>query len=120
MPHKHPEQDLQRTCADWLQILENQGRLAFFHAPMGGRRSKIEAAIFTRLGVKAGVSDLCILLPGGRCGFIELKAGAKLAPSDQQLDFLRKCQMLDIPTGVCWKFEQVKELVLGWLDKALD
>jgi|TARA_Y100000310_G_scaffold340907_1_gene438271 hypothetical protein len=115
MPRKHPEQDLQRVCADWLQILENQGKLAFFHPPNGGWRSKVEAAIFTSLGVKPGVSDLCILMPGGRVGFIELKARAE-TPTDKQLDFMEKCQLLGIPTAVCWKFEQVEDVVRGWLE----
>ncbi len=73
-PRRHPEQDLQRAVATYLTLFERQGRLYFFHVPNGGKRGKIEAAIFKALGVKPGVADLVVLIPRGRCCFVELKA----------------------------------------------
>ena len=50
-----------------------------FHVPNGGSRNKQEAVKFKQMGVKAGVSDLCLPYPKGiYCGlFIEMKYGNK-------------------------------------------
>ena len=48
-----------------------------FHVPNGGSRNKQEAVKFKQMGVKAGVSDLCLPYPKGiYCGlYIEMKFG---------------------------------------------
>ena len=69
-----PEQAIQRAVVQYLGIMENLGELTFFHVPNGGGRSKAEAGIFKGLGVRAGVPDLVLLFPGGKCAFIEIKA----------------------------------------------
>ncbi len=48
-----------------------------FHVPNGGSRNKQEAVKFKQMGVKAGVSDLCLPYPkGSYCGlFVEMKFG---------------------------------------------
>ena len=50
-----------------------------FHVPNGGSRNKQEAVKFKQMGVKAGVSDLCLPYPKGiYCGlFIEMKYGSR-------------------------------------------
>ena len=47
------------------------------HCPNGGSRNKQEAVKFKQMGVKAGVSDLCLPYPKGiYCGlYIEMKYG---------------------------------------------
>lgn len=47
------------------------------HIPNGGRRNKQEAVKLKQMGVKAGVSDLCLPYPkGAYCGlYIEMKYG---------------------------------------------
>lgn len=47
------------------------------HIPNGGSRNKLEAVKLKRMGVRAGVSDLCLPYPKGTyCGlYIEMKAG---------------------------------------------
>ena len=76
------EEALQRAVVDLLRIYENRGLLAFCHVGNGGRRSKAEAGIFRALGVRAGVPDLLIWLPGGSGFGVELKAAAgKLSPA---------------------------------------
>src|SRR4051812_39279788 len=77
-----PEEGLHRAVVQLLQIYANRGLLAFCHVGNGGRRSKAEAGIFRALGVRAGVPDLLIWLPGGRGFGVELKAGSgKLSPA---------------------------------------
>jgi hypothetical protein len=67
----NPEQHLQRTVCEHLRQRGARG-LVFWHTPNGGRRGRVEAAIFSGLGIRPGVSDL-ILLHDGRAYALELK-----------------------------------------------
>lgn len=44
-----------------------------FAIPNGGARSEIEGKILKGMGVVAGVADLCVILDGGRVGWLEAK-----------------------------------------------
>ena len=68
------------------------------HCPNGGSRNRMEAVKFKQMGVKAGVSDLCLPYPKGvYCGlYIEMKYG-KNGQQDQdqahiQAQGQRSCQ----------------------------
>ena len=79
-----PEQQIQRAVVQYLGIMENLGELTFFHVPNGGRRTKAEGSIFKSLGVRPGVPDLIILLPGARTAFIEIKSDkGRLSPAQK-------------------------------------
>ena len=69
---KRPEQDLQRACVTWFKYQYPKGII--HHSPNGGKRGKIEAAIFKSLGVLAGWPDL-VCVHDGRILFVELKSG---------------------------------------------
>jgi hypothetical protein len=70
------------TCVEWLEL---KGIL-HFHIPNGGYRNQREGAKFKRMGVKAGIPDLCI--PIARKGFhglyIELKRARHGRESERQ------------------------------------
>ena len=81
-----------------------------FHVPNGGSRNKQEAVKFKQMGVKAGVSDLCLPYPKGLyCGlYIEMKFGDN-RQQETQKEFL-ECRWLPtlLPTlvegmRICWK-----------------
>lgn len=59
------------------------------HCPNGGSRNRNEAVKFKQMGVKAGVSDLCLPYPKGMyCGlYIEMKYGNNRL-QDTQKEFL--------------------------------
>jgi hypothetical protein len=80
-----PEEALQVAVIDFLRLAMPASEGIYFHVPNGGKRSKIEAARFSRMGVLAGVPDLCFVLKGGRVGFIELKAGKGKASEAQRM-----------------------------------
>jgi hypothetical protein len=65
------EQDIQRAVFDHLQW-RGVPDLFAFHPPNGGKRDRIEAAIFRGLGARAGVPDV-IAIHQGRCYALELK-----------------------------------------------
>ena len=60
-----------------------------FHVPNGGSRNRMEAVKFKQMGVKAGVSDLCLPYPKGIYHglFIEMKYGRN-RQQDTQKEFL--------------------------------
>ena len=60
------------------------------HCPNGGSRNRNEAVKFKQMGVKAGVSDLCLPYPRGiYCGlYIEMKYD-KGRLQDSQKEFLK-------------------------------
>lgn len=82
---KNPEALIQRAVVQHLKARGVPG-LVYFHVPNGGRRGKIEAAIFKTMGVRAGVSDL-ILVHAGKIFALELKAPGGRA-SEAQMQFL--------------------------------
>ncbi len=84
------EEQEQAVIFQWAELMVNRHpelRL-LYHTPNGGYRSKPEAVRFKRIGVKAGVPDLC--LPVARKGYhglyIELKRqkGGRLREDQKQ------------------------------------
>lgn len=77
------EEQEQAALVEWLDFK----KIPFFHIPNGGYRNKIEGARFKRLGVRAGVPDICIpLARNGYHGlYIELKrrCGSLVSPPQQ-------------------------------------
>ena len=73
----------QIVVATWLSIKN----IPYYHIPNGGYRDYREALKFKRMGVKAGVPDLCICVArGGYYGlYIELKRMVGGRISDAQL-----------------------------------
>jgi hypothetical protein len=68
-----------------------------FAVPNGGLRSKAEAARLKWTGVLAGVLDLVLVLPDGRCAFWETKT-PRGRLSDDQLGFIKRL----ITRDHCW------------------
>lgn len=72
------EDEVQTSIVEWLTILENQGRLTFFHVT-NNPRNKVHGARLKRLGMRVGVADLVVLCPprpgeaSAQCIFIEVK-----------------------------------------------
>ncbi len=83
------EDQEQMTVMSWAHRTKfKDGRLSdyLFHIPNGGSRNIIEATKLKKMGVKAGVPDLQLIVPNGEVHglWIELKAQkGKLQPSQQ-------------------------------------
>lgn len=101
-----PEEALHRAVARLLALYEARGLLKFCHVPNGGYRRKAEAGVFRALGVKTGVPDLLVWLPGGRHVQIELKAaGGKL--SDRQAEWIVGIHKFGVTVHVCRSLDEV-------------
>ena len=83
------EDQEQMTVMSWAHRTKfKDGRLSdyLFHIPNGGSRNIIEATKLKKMGVKAGVPDLQLIIPNGQVHglWIELKAQkGKLQPSQK-------------------------------------
>jgi hypothetical protein len=83
------------------------------HIPNGGKRSKIEAAIFKRMGVLAGIADIIIVGPMGRCWFIECKS-ANGVLSETQRDFQTFCIAIGVPYVIAQSIDHVMAALAHW------
>jgi hypothetical protein len=72
MSGRRPEQTLQRAVVEHLRWRARPG-VWWTHIPLGGLRSRIEAAILRGLGTTRGTPDL-LIVAGGHAYFLEFKA----------------------------------------------
>ena len=88
-----------------------------FHVPNGGSRNKQEAVKFKQMGVKAGVSDLCLPYPKGiYCGlFIEMKYGNN-RQQDTQKEFLADMAAAGHFVATCYSAEEAIKVIEEYLE----
>lgn len=88
-----------------------------FHVPNGGSRNKQEAVKFKQMGVKAGVSDLCLPYPkGSYCGlFVEMKFGNN-RQQDTQKEFLADMAAAGHFVATCYSAEEAIKVIEEYLN----
>ena len=82
------------------------------HVPNGGSRNKQEAVKFKQMGVKAGVSDLCLPYPKGiYCGlYIEMKYGNNRKQPTQK-EFLADMAAAGHFVVTCYSAEEAVKVI---------
>lgn len=88
-----------------------------FHVPNGGSRNKQEAVKFKQMGVKAGVSDLCLPYPKGIYYglFIEMKYGNN-RQQDTQKEFLADMAAAGHFVATCYSAEEAIKVIEEYLE----
>lgn len=85
------EDKIQQDIVEWFNnnycLRHHNPQCLIFSVPNGGTRNKLEAIKLKLTGMKAGVSDLIVILPN-KILFVELKT-LKGTQSDKQKDFER-------------------------------
>ena len=89
------EHDMQAALIDNLRVRARRD-VHWFAIPNAGKRTPRTAARMQQEGLQAGVADLCIMLPGGRVIWVELKT-SKGRQSAAQKAFQSVCETLDHP-----------------------
>lgn len=91
-----------------------------FHVSNGGSRNKQEAVKFKQMGVKAGVSDLCLPYPkGSYCGlFVEMKFGNN-RQQDTQKEFLADMAAAGHFVATCYSAEEAIKVIEEYLNLTL-
>lgn len=89
------------------------------HCPNGGSRNRLEAVKLKQMGVKAGVSDLCLPYPKGiYCGlYIEMKYGNN-RQTDSQKDFLADMAAVGHFVSTCYSAEEAITVITEYLSLA--
>jgi len=87
------EHDMQAALVAYLR-LNAKGASFWFAIPNAGRRSPKVRSLMKAEGLTAGVADLCIMLPGGRTLWLELKT-RRGRQSPAQKAFAAICNILD-------------------------
>lgn len=86
------------------------------HCPNGGSRNRQEAVKLKQMGVKAGVSDLCLPYPrGSYCGlYIEMKYGNNRQQASQK-EFLADMAAAGHFVATCYSAEDAVALIEEYL-----
>lgn len=86
------------------------------HCPNGGSRNQLEAIKLKQMGVKAGVSDLCLPYPKGfYCGlYIEMKYGDN-RQTDNQKEFLKDMAEVGHFVATCYSAEEAVSIITEYL-----
>lgn len=82
------------------------------HVPNGGSRNRLEAVKLKQMGVKAGVSDLCLPYPKGiYCGlYIEMKFGENRQQVSQK-EFLKDMAEAGHFVATCYSAESAVKVI---------
>ena len=92
MTRAQPEHQIQASIVA-LWKLRGRRDLDLFAIPNGGIRNIVTAKKLRAEGVLAGVPDMCVTLPEGRAGWLEVKA-PKGRLSDEQRELAQRWQAL--------------------------
>lgn len=109
--NNHPERDIQEAIVKLIRIAFP--RIYAFSVPNGGYRRVMEAMVLKRMGVQAGVGDLCILWSPGRVGFIEVKSD-KGQLTEAQKSFEQLCRELSVPFAVVKSVQEANDALKKW------
>jgi len=89
------EHDLQVTVLEQLERRAAPG-VFWFAVPNAGKRGRLAARMLKEEGMRAGVADLCVMLPAGKVAWLELKT-RRGRQTEQQVMFGLVCASLNHP-----------------------
>ena len=115
---KRQEQNEQITFIRWCEVMGATvpDLRRIYHIPNGGKRGKVEAAIFKAMGVRAGVPDLFLpVASGNKHGlYIEMKAD-KGKPTENQLDWLEYLARAGYEVAICYDWMRAADTTVRYL-----
>lgn len=110
----------QQAVIEWCEL--SKGKYSeldlIFHIPNEGKRSNAKGAELKSIGLKSGVSDLC--LPVARGGYhalyIEMKKNAKCRPTKHQKEWIVKLNEQNNLAVICYSFNDAIETLQKYLN----
>ena len=111
MTRRHPEQDLQRAVAEFLDLALPRPDAWWTTIPAGGG-GKVRGAFLKAAGLKAGVPDILIIWRG-RAYWIELKSWAG-KPSPAQVEVRNMLRLAGCSAEIARTVTDVELWCLGW------
>lgn len=118
MPIKKTEDGEQQAVMEWAELMVNRwpALCMLYHVPNEAKRSKATAARMARMGLRAGVPDLCLDAPAGKYhGLrIELKVEPN-RPTEEQRRWLRNLRVSGYFSAVCYSAAAAEALIADYL-----
>lgn len=118
MPIKKTEDGEQQAVMEWAALMANRwpALCMLYHVPNEAKRSKATAARMARMGLRAGVPDLCLDAPAGKYhGLrIELKVEPN-RPTEEQRRWLRNLRVSGYFSAVCYSAAAAEALISDYL-----
>ena len=113
------EEILQTACITWFDYQYPQFKQLLFAVPNGGSRHKIEAKNLKKQGVRAGVSDMILLVPGIDSQFLCLEFKNTIGKqSKEQKEFENNISKYSAGEYVLIRsFEEFKNYIEYYLQK---
>jgi hypothetical protein len=113
------EERLQVSCVSWFDYQYPQFRQLLFAVPNGGSRNVIEAANLKKQGVRAGVSDMILLVPGIDSQFLCLEFKTTIGKqSKEQKEFENNISKYSTGEYILIRsFEEFKNYIEYYLQK---
>jgi len=106
---RNDEELVQRAIVQHLRLRAKPG-VVFLHVPNGEHRSKATGGRLKAMGVRAGVFDLILFLPGPVTFCLELKAdGGKMSPA--QLRFAEDLNEIGIGWACAWTLDDALKIL---------
>ena len=114
------EAEEQMAVVKWAELMSHKHRCLkwLYHTPNGGSRNIAEAANLKRMGVKAGVPDLCLPYPSGKYHglYIEMKTdNGRLSAA--QREYLSWLNMAGYYAVCCHGAEEAIEVIWGYVNE---
>ena len=104
------ESILHSQVAEYLNLLQSQGKLWWLHPANEGKRSVVTGARLKRHGLKPGAPDILIWLPGDHSAAIELKT-PKGRVSPPQALCMDQMRAFTPNIFICRSFEECKQTI---------
>jgi hypothetical protein len=108
---RNVEARVQAAIVEYIRWCAPQ--LVVFHPANGGYRTPSEAARFRWLGVLAGVPDLCLVAPGGRVCFIEVKSASGRLSAEQKV-VLEQLTARGAPVAIARSIDDARAALELW------
>lgn len=111
------EDKIQQDIVIWFNnnycLKHNTPRCSIFSVPNGGTRNKLEAIKLKSTGMKAGVSDLIVLMPNVVL-FVEVKTESGIQ-SDKQKEFEIVVSSLGFKYCLVRSLDEFKNIIKSYL-----
>ncbi len=105
---RNAEARIQAAIVAYVRTVAPPPAALIFAIPNGGLRTKAEAGLLRWTGALAGVPDLCLVLPGGRCALWEVKTPEGRV-STAQFDVLATLDEMGVDYAIVRSIDDVRE-----------
>ncbi|MGY2987670.1 VRR-NUC domain-containing protein [Bradyrhizobium sp. USDA 4508] len=113
-PREPSEHKLQSQVIDLIDIGKTHPDIYAFAIPNAGRRGFKTAAKMKAEGLRAGVADVCIMLPESRAAWLEMKKRKGGRQSDEQKGFEARCKRLGHPYALARTLDEAIAALIRW------